>query len=84
MVIILVMSAIGGSMIPTFVMPEIMKKMAVVSINYWSIQSFYDVFGRLLPLKELLPEIAVLMGIGTGMLVISYQIFRKNIVGIFS
>lgn len=84
MVIILVMSAIGGSMIPTFVMPEIMQKMAVVSINYWSIQSFYDVFGRLLPLKELLPEIAVLMGIGAGMLVISYQIFRKNIVGIFS
>ena len=33
-IIIMLMSAIGGSMIPLFVMPEIMQQIAVVSVNY--------------------------------------------------
>src|SRR6185436_17963589 len=39
--IILVMSAVGGSMIPLFLMPSWMQKIAVVSVNYWGIQGFY-------------------------------------------
>jgi len=37
--LILTMSAIGGSMIPLFAMPPIMQKIAVVSVNYWGIQT---------------------------------------------
>jgi ABC-type transport system involved in cytochrome c biogenesis permease component len=33
-IIVMVMSGIGGSMIPLFLMPEIMQKIAVVSVNY--------------------------------------------------
>lgn len=40
--IILIMSAIGGSMIPLFLMPAIMKKIAVFSVNYWGIQENSD------------------------------------------
>ena len=44
-IIILFMSAIGGSMIPLYIMPAFMQDAAVISVNYWSIQGFYDIFG---------------------------------------
>lgn len=78
-IIILVMSAIGGSMVPLFVMPAIMQKIAVVSINYWGIQGFYDIFWRNLPLLDILPKMGVLIGIGLVMTVISVKLFKKNI-----
>tara|TARA_R110001583_G_scaffold69300_2_gene196564 strand:+ start:2176 stop:3405 length:1230 start_codon:yes stop_codon:yes gene_type:complete len=78
-IIILVMSAIGGSMIPLFIMPSIMQKIAVISLNYWGIQGYFDIFWRQLPFIEILPKIAVLCAIGLIMTVISIPLFKKNI-----
>ncbi len=78
-IIILVMSAIGGSMIPLFIMPAIMQKIAVISVNYWGIQGFYDIFWRNLPLADILPKMAVLVTIGFVMTLISVRLFKKNI-----
>jgi len=77
--IILTMSAIGGSMIPLFIMPPIMKKIAVVSVNYWGIQGFYDIFARDLSFTEVLPRVFVLLGIGIVMSLISLRLFKKNL-----
>ena len=79
-IIIMLMSAIGGSMIPLFVMPEIMQKIAVISVNYWGIQGFYDIFWRNLPLTDILPRMGVLVGIGIVMTLISTLLFKKNLV----
>lgn len=76
---ILTMSAIGGSMIPLFVMPAIMQKIAVVSINYWGIQGFYDIFWRGLPTIEILPRVLVLLAIGLGLIAASVSLFKRNI-----
>jgi ABC-type multidrug transport system permease subunit len=83
-IIVMVMSAIGGSMIPIFVMPELMQKIAVVSVNYWSIQGFYDIFMRLLPLTDItfLSRVFVLIIIGTLLNFIALQLFKKNILKI--
>jgi ABC-2 type transport system permease protein len=78
-IIILVMSAIGGSMIPLFIMPSILQKIALLSVNYWGIQGFYDLFWRALPLEEILPKILVLMSIGVAMTLASIRLFRKRI-----
>jgi ABC-2 type transport system permease protein len=78
-IIILVMSAIGGSMIPLFIMPAILQKIALLSVNYWGIQGFYDIFWRLLPLKEILPKIIILLSIGLVMTLASIQLFKKRI-----
>ena len=78
-IIILVMSAIGGSMIPVFIMPAILQKIALLSVNYWGIQGFYDLFWRVLPLSEILPKIFVLMSIGSVMTLTSIQLFKKRI-----
>jgi len=80
--IILIMSAIGGSIIPLFIMPAIMKKIAVFSVNYWGIQGFYDIFWRGLPLIDILPRILVLTGIGLVMTVISVRLFKKTVISL--
>jgi ABC-type multidrug transport system permease subunit len=78
-IIILVMSAIGGSMIPLFIMPSLLQKIALLSVNYWGIQGFYDIFWRALPLEEILPKILILMCIGVVMTLASIQLFKKRI-----
>jgi ABC-type multidrug transport system permease subunit len=73
------MSAIGGSMIPLFIMPSILQKIALLSVNYWGIQGFYDLFWRALPLEEILPKILILMCIGVVMTLASIRLFKKRI-----
>ncbi|PCH75649.1 MAG: hypothetical protein COB98_08620 [Flavobacteriaceae bacterium] len=77
--IIMIMSALGGSMIPLFVMPAFMQKIAVVSLNYWGIQGFYDIFWRNLSFIDILPRMLVLLGIGVVMLLISMPLFKRNL-----
>ena len=81
-IIILVMSAIGGSMIPMFIMPAILQKIALISVNYWGIQGFYDLFWRVLPLEEILPKILVLISIGLVFTIASLRLFRKRIMNL--
>jgi ABC-type Na+ efflux pump permease subunit len=78
-IIILVMSAIGGSMIPLFIMPSILQKIAVLSVNYWGIQGFYDIFWRTLPLEAILPKILILLSIGIVTTIASIHLFKKRI-----
>jgi ABC-type Na+ efflux pump permease subunit len=78
-IIILIMSAIGGSMIPLFIMPAILQKIALLSVNYWGIQGFYDIFWRTLPLEAILPKILILMSIGIILTLASIQLFKKRI-----
>ncbi len=82
MIIILVMSAIGGSMIPLFIMPAFMQNIAVVSVNYWAIQGFYDIFWRELPIADVSINAAVLFGIGIFVSIISVFMFKRNVLKI--
>jgi ABC-type multidrug transport system permease subunit len=83
-IIVLVMSGIGGSMIPIFAMPEIMQKIAVVSVNYWGIQGIYDIFWKLVPLTDItfLSRVFVLLCIGSFLNFIALLMFRRNILKI--
>lgn len=79
--IVLAMSAIGGSMIPLFVMPAWMQKIGVVSINYWSIQGFYDVFWRQLSFTDMnfILRPAVLLCIGITLSLLAVYFFKRNV-----
>lgn len=83
-IIVLVMSGIGGSMIPLFVMPEIMQKIAVLTVNYWGIQGIYDIFWKLVPLTDItfLSRVFVLLCIGTFLDFVALLMFRRNILKI--
>jgi ABC-type multidrug transport system permease subunit len=83
-IIVLVMSGIGGSMIPIFAMPEIMQKIAVFTVNYWGIQGIYDIFWKLVPLTDItfLSRVFVLLCIGFFLNFIAVLMFRRNILKI--
>lgn len=82
--IILVMSAIGGSMMPIFFMPAFMQKLAIMSVNYWSIQGFFDIFWRSLSFTDstFLFRVLVLMLIGLTLNTLAVVMFKKNILNL--
>jgi len=81
-IIIILMSAIGGSMIPISMMPGFMQNIAVISVNYWGIEGFFDIFWRQLPLIDILPKMGILLAIGLAMTLVSTVLFKKNIIAI--
>jgi len=61
---ILIMSALGGSMFPRFLMPEKLQKIGLVTINAWAIDGFHKIFWRGEPVWSLWPQVLVLVGLG--------------------
>ncbi len=75
--VILVMSSIGGSMFPRFLMPEAMQKAGLLTINAWAIDGFTKVFWRDLPVTALWPQVGVLMGIGVVFFLVARRVARR-------
>ena len=60
-IVILAMSAVGGSMFPRFLMTEGMQRMGLVTFNAWALDGYIKVFWRNVPLIELWPQVTVLV-----------------------
>lgn len=79
-VIILVMSAVGGSMVPRFVMPETVREISWwVSFNAWSVEGYLEVFwysSAKTTLAEMLASMAMPLGVLAGMTVVFMVIAR--------
>ena len=75
--VILIMSSVGGSMFPRFLMPESMQKAGLLTINAWAIDGFTKVFWRDLPVTALWPQVSVLLGIGVVLFVVARRIARR-------
>ena len=75
--VILVMSSIGGSMFPRFLMPEAMQKAGLLTINAWAIDGFTKVFWRDEPVFHLWPQVLVLVGIAIVLFAISRRLARR-------
>ena len=63
--VILVMSSIGGSMFPRFLMPQAMQKAGLLTINAWAIDGFTKIFWRDEPVSHLWPQVMVLWGLAS-------------------
>ena len=79
LITILVMSALGGSMIPLFLFPTFLKNVAMFTINYWAIDGFYDVLGRDVGLIANLGNFAVLLLFGLVTSAIAIAIFTRRL-----
>ena len=62
-IIILIMSSLGGSMFPRFLMSETMQKIGLVTFNAWALDGYLKVFWRNAPLLALWPQLLVLAGL---------------------
>lgn len=61
--LVLTMSALGGSMFPRFLMSASMQKLGLVTFNAWALDGYLKVFWRELPVAALAPQVGVLLGI---------------------
>jgi len=75
--VILIMSSIGGSMFPRFLMPENIQKAGLFTINAWAIDGFTKVFWRDLPISALWPQVSVLLAIAIVLFLIARRIARR-------
>ena len=77
---ILFLSAIGGSMMPRFIMPGFMQELSKFSINYWALESFYSALWRRVDFfPQICGQVLILLLIGGGLLFISILLFRKRL-----
>ncbi|MEO5661016.1 MAG: ABC transporter permease [Polaromonas sp.] len=72
------MAALGGIMVPLFVMPEVMQKIAAYSPMNWGLEGLLAVLLRGAEISSVLPEIARLLGFASLMLLSAYLLFRRR------
>jgi len=75
--IVLTMSAVGGSMFPKFLMPDAMMKVGYFTFNSWAISGYTKVFWRDEPITSLGPEVAVLVASGAVLFLLARWFARK-------
>lgn len=83
-VTIILLSAVGGSMVPRFVMPESISRLSKLTFNGWALDGFLKIFwyddpeaGILGTLTSLLPEMAVLLGTTAILLLLARRFARR-------
>ena len=74
---ILLMSALGGSMYPRFLMPEKMQKVGLLTLNAWAIDGFQKIFWRDEPVSAVWPQVAVLVGVAVVFFLISRKVAER-------
>jgi ABC-2 type transport system permease protein len=77
LLIILVMSALGGSMFPRIFMTPGMLKAGLVTFNAWALDGYVKVFWREAPLADLLPQVGMLAGFLVVFLVLARLFARR-------
>jgi ABC-2 type transport system permease protein len=75
--VILLLSALGGSMFPRFLMSETMQRIGLVTFNAWALDGFVKVFWRDAALRDLGPQAAVLGAFIVGFLLLARLFARR-------
>lgn len=73
-----IFAAIGGIMVPTFVMPEFMQKLSVISPMSWGLEGFLDIFLRHGGVGDVLTKSLALILFGFIMLVITVIVLKNQ------
>lgn len=76
-VAILIMSAVGGSMVPRFFMPQWLQHIGWATPNTWALEAYSGVFWRSEPALALVPVCLSLFGVGIAALGLSHWFGRR-------
>ena len=60
--LVITMAALGGVMVPRFVMPNFMQTLGLITPHAWALMAYQDILMRGYSLAQILPECAALMG----------------------
>jgi ABC-2 type transport system permease protein len=75
-VLSIVLSALGGVMVPVYVMPAFMQKLSLVIPQAWALTGFQDVIVRGQGIEAVLPVAGVLMGYALAFWALAIWRFR--------
>lgn len=67
-ILVLTMSALGGSMVPRYLMSPTLQDYGLWTFNAWALDGYDKVFWRELPAAALSPQLSVLLGCGLVLL----------------
>jgi ABC-2 type transport system permease protein len=76
-IIILIMSAVGGSMFPRFLMPPVMQDIGLITFNAWALDGYQKVFWYDKPVWELWPQVGVLVGLAIVFMLAARLLARR-------
>ena len=72
----IVLSALGGLMVPLYVMPDFMQKLAYAIPHAWALSGFLDVIVRGQGINEVMPIVGVMLGYALIFWVVGLWRFR--------
>ncbi|WP_162143711.1 ABC transporter permease [Hellea balneolensis] len=75
--IVLLFSAIGGSMVPRFMMPDWLQSLGRFTPNHWSIEAFYGILARGQTAFDLLHVWGILFGLAAVILLLAALISHR-------
>lgn len=76
--VVLTMSALGGSWWPLAITPEWYQKLGHLTLNAWAMDGFQGIFWYGKDLGGILPEIGVLFGIALVMSLVAWRLFERR------
>jgi ABC-2 type transport system permease protein len=77
--VVLICSAVGGSMVPRFMMPEFLQAIGRFTPNTWAIEAYYGVFWRHETLSDVIPEIVSLVAMAVVGTVSALIVSRRRL-----
>lgn len=76
-ILILVISALGGSMVPRFLMPPFVQDLGWLTPNTWALEAYASIFWRGEGLSEMIVPLLALVGTGAAGLVLARFTIRR-------
>jgi ABC-2 type transport system permease protein len=59
--VLIIMTALGGIMVPKFVMPDVMQKLSLLVPHGWALEGYLDIIVRHRDTVDILPHVGVLL-----------------------
>ena len=75
---IILMAAIGGIMVPSFVMPDLMRTLSQISPMAWGLSGFENLLLNRATIAEILPNILKLTAFGSICLIIATAVYARK------
>jgi len=74
---VVIAAALGGVMVPVYMMPQVMQGISVISPLGWGLEAFLDIFARGGDLLSVLPQVLTLNGFFLSCMLIAALVFRR-------
>jgi ABC-2 type transport system permease protein len=77
-IFVVIMAALGGLMVPVFLMPRVLRAISVCSPLGWGLDAFHDVFARGAGLRQVAPDMLLLLAFFVAATAVSVMVLKRR------